>query len=271
MQNRRDGRVVRDHTVAASRASLPVPPAAHGMRPLDGARERSHLAGWPSWPFWPRLAGLSCCGRSWKGQIALKSTPGNLQPDPPRGPAGGTDRRRGLDSRRPDSDSQTDTRSKDPGLLALRRHPDMPSHPPASHPNTALRYCTCHIRSPGGMPWMYIVLCHTLAVTPSPRAAHPHARTHTHTLAHTRTPSLHRFRVPPAAQRPRQRRVWSAIPPHSHLPEGPLSQENISVLTHPCPGPQENAPWPALDVRPAPARGVPPCPGEPLLDFFSQE
>lgn len=62
-----------------SRESLLLP-AAHGMRPLDGARENP-LAG-PFWPFWPRLAGLCCCGRSWKGQIALKSTPGNLQPDP---------------------------------------------------------------------------------------------------------------------------------------------------------------------------------------------
>lgn len=86
---------------------------------------------------------------------------------------------------------------------------------PATHPNTALRYCTCHIRSPGGMSWKYFVLCHTLAVTPG--TTHPHAHSLTHTLTFP-----HRFRIPPANSTTAQvEKVWSAIPPHSHLPEGP--------------------------------------------------
>lgn len=88
-------------------------------------------------------------------------------------------------SRQPDGQTLKTLSHSVKRLLALPRHPDMPSHPPASHPNTALRYCTCHIRSPGGMPWMYIVLCHTLAVTLPPRAAHPHARTHTPGHSHS--------------------------------------------------------------------------------------
>lgn len=127
-----------------------------------------------------------------------------------------------------------------------------------------------------------VLLCTLYCDTPShtsttpsqpPRATITHARD-THS-AHTDSHSLHRFRIPPArppAQRPRAGPRCGA--PSHHTPtcqKGPLSQDFISVLTHPCPGPQQTVPCPALNVRPAPARGVPPCPSEPLLEFFSQE
>lgn len=131
-------------------------------------------------PLWAPLA--HSCDQSWKGQIALRFTSAHLRPDP-LGIKGGTDRRKGSMAFR-QAERKT-VRQSDCSPFS-----DNAQSLPATHPNTALRYCTCHIRSPGGMSCMYLVLCHTL---PHPRKSptgHPHTLTHRRwLLTHTHTSS----------------------------------------------------------------------------------
>lgn len=136
---------------------------------------------------------------------------------------------------------RTPTQSDETGRRTWQRHEragspfsDMPSPPPATHPNTALPIL--HLSYPiarWDVPVLYrciFVLCqcatpsptplHTLAGHPGPPT--PTQKKDTRTSAHPGSHSLHRFRIPPSpkqAQRARADKVWGAIPPHSHLPE----------------------------------------------------
>lgn len=134
------------------------------MRPLDGARENA-LAGRPGRAW---LASSSRCGRSWKGQIALKSTSAHLQPDSL-------------------GDQQV-------ALIAVGGDTQTLSQ----RLETARPFQTCPVthRQVTRTPLSDIALatsdrqvgclgCTLYCATPSqsPRAAHPRAHTHTHTLA----------------------------------------------------------------------------------------
>lgn len=186
MQNRRDGRVVRDHTVAASRASCWVSLPVHACAGRDhSAQIRGSLfagpsgssgSSGPSGAHWPLLAinpgrgkllsnsRLPICSLIPSGsKVALIAVRGQWR-------------------------SVRQENSQTVRLLALLRHTHTQSLP-ATHPNTALRYCACHIRSPGGMSWKYIV-----PVPHTPRATHTY---HAHALTLT---FPHRFRIPSAKQ-----------------------------------------------------------------------
>lgn len=172
------------------------------------------------------------------------------------------------------------------GRLALLRHAQSL---PATYPNTALPIL--HLSHPIAR-WDVLVVYRCIFVTPycatpSPTplhtlASHPGPPTPTQ-KKDTHIGSLPRLTFPSPFPHPAQSKhngpgqPGCGAPSH-HTPtcqKSPLSQDFISVLTYPCPGPQAETctvvPRPALDVRPAPARDVPPCPSEPLLEFFSQE
>lgn len=265
MQNRRDGRVVRDHTVAASRVSLRV----RRMRPIhQGLIERGRcFAGLSG------LAGLFLAGDPGGGKL-LSNSRLPICGLNPLGSTCGADHRKGsMASRRAGhSDSQTVQTVSQTAVLALLR--DSQTCPVTTGNSPEHRSPILHLSHPIARWDVLDVLC-TVPHPPTPSqvtpgTTYPHARSLTLTLTHSHSLTVSAS-LPPAAQRPRRTRCGA---PSHHTPtcqKGPLSRDFISVLTHPCPGPQENAPWPALNVRPAPARAVPPCPSEPLLEFFSQE
>lgn len=177
----------------------------------------------------------------------------NLRPDsPPRIPIqGGTDRRKG--SMAKSQPAQDRAEQSDSPFSDMPSHYRQLTRTPLS--DIALVTSDRQVGCPGKYSCTVPHPSHTTHPRQSTPPGHTHApsRNHTRPLAHIPFTVSASRPAAAAAQRPRPDKVWSAIPPHSHLPERP-----------PVPGfylrSDPSLSWPAgLRTPASPERQARPC------------